>query len=958
MDAVLHILFCADGAEFGEYRGLLEWDHNNYGRIHEIRGDPQSGKTYGMLSLATIRYFKYGQPCILIPRSAGEAYSDIKKSVEDFNAKILEAIIQVRGSAQGVHVEDYQLKYCCTADSARGRGRDRVEGWIRETVPLVYSRIGSAGNVRTLCHDWLPLIARSYGITEDGYINALVLIDESHNTHQDARLHTGDRAAFALGRSQLQRAVHHTHFETLEDAIELAVLADYPESSRDSRSARRAVDRVKAQVRGRCDGRGRFTLLNCVRDVVNVSATHTPSHINQRTYQRGNVVEVPLPPGRAAGFSPLLQDHQRIQCHAIETVERVASEMSIEEAVPGLFTVVDERMDREGFDHTLTYLAIARNARIDETIDVLRKKYRRHDKPLILISAYATSTDSDGVRRGARITGNRAAYPILKHLVSADRHLHYCPGDNRKPPDHFWGDSYACPDGRVRKLVRKGGNIPLHGKVRKQRRRRRMDVRLPKAMQYRIRATLDIVQRALSVEGADLANVKIVTVGRTLLKEGVVVKTNDHNLAPTGMVLTGALKTLRGHGWNHVRTKQAAARIASPYLRDDQRIPEFFAPQEIIDQNNQAYSCQLAMYEAVDLGNERGQAPRQAIRAQNVAGYGDMPDGTRIAARRQMDDQVCADVRHGSTLNPDATPQEGRMPECEHSPRSLLSVQGSACREKSFLLVRALCYHPNISASSFRAMCNLLDCRYLLRDAHTHGRHLWLPSRRTTRRAVSAHFRDPHTGANRFLIEWSGRARHSNVHVPRWLQVEAIRLYSEGGLPACPCGRSECPFPSLEEYDRLINSDETNAGAQPRGPRTPQRLHVCAHRQEISTEANILGRRRREASEADLDSDLESDDQDYQPHQRQRQRRELRDSDGQPRHQTRRQLVVESRAPRGDNTSGAGAYQNRTRSRPQRSRTHRTPDGFAQGAVMNYAEEHSDDMRVSVDSDEEWQMGL
>merc|ERR1712216_21311 len=85
-----------------------------------------------------------------------------------------------------------------------------------------------------------------------------------------------------------------------------------------------------------------------------------------------------------------------------------------------------------------------------------------------------------------------------------------------------------------------------------------LESRLPKTSQYRVRASLSIVQEAIRMSDIALDGIKIITIGATLLREGVTVKTNNHRLATTAMIICASLDSLKKVGSWKVDTGHGA----------------------------------------------------------------------------------------------------------------------------------------------------------------------------------------------------------------------------------------------------------------------------------------------------------------------------------------------------------------------------------------------------------------
>ena len=673
IDKVIYHLCCREGGVFTPHN-LVQWDDTKFGKIHEIRGMPQFGKTKTMFMLGWILYFKYGTPMILVPRSDSAAYSDIKSSIKDFNALIKETIHTVRQSKRGCPTDAYGFKYVCTRDK-----KAEVERTISSGHPFVYARVGTAGNVRKIADNYLPLIARKFGASPDGYINACVMIDEAQNTIQHSGLHERATAVLSSKRFRTDRAYHIESYDGIREALMCGIalkvlgedsweyaISEHAKSEKDESynyilppDLKQGWDQAGEAIRARSDGELFFGLFNCVRHVVLVSATMTPTHINQRQLA-GNIITVPTPTGPHCGFHHNLEEQAQIKCTAIVMNEKLSRLDKITDNVPALFTTAEKIVARDGFDHFLVSLSTGRNAKIDEAIDKIREQHWESQKAVVIISAYASSTDLRlGKRCGVRVTGNRKAQLILKRFKEADQALHTAPLKRRLPEGKLYGDDVKGKDRRTRKLMRSGGDlgqygeihsVPMHGSQEgagagAAAATSALEIRLPKTSQYRVRASLDIVHEAIGMSGIALDGIKIITIGATLLREGVTVKTNNHRLATTAMIICASLDSLKK--WDHGRLIQVTARTAG-LMHKGQRMPELFAPKEVIEHLREAYKFQEAVYDAVDQGSAMGQTPVKAIREQDVKGFAEAPRAN-IAKKNQQPRKILPDVMHGSS---------------------------------------------------------------------------------------------------------------------------------------------------------------------------------------------------------------------------------------------------------------------------------------------------------------------
>ena len=111
------------------------------------------------------------------------------------------------------------------------------------------------------------------------------------------------------------------------------------------------------------------------------------------------------------------------------------------------------------------------------------------------------------------------------------------------------------------------------------------------------------------------------------------------------MIICASLDSLKK--WDHGRLIQVTARTAG-LMHKGQRMPELFAPKEVIEHLREAYKFQEAVYDAVDQGSAMGQTPVKAIREQDVKGFAEAPRAN-IAKKNQQPRKILPDVMHGSS---------------------------------------------------------------------------------------------------------------------------------------------------------------------------------------------------------------------------------------------------------------------------------------------------------------------
>ena len=94
-------------------------------------------------------------------------------------------------------------------------------------------------------------------------------------------------------------------------------------------------------------------------------------------------------------------------------------------------------------------------------------------------------------------------------------------------------------------------------------------VSFPRSRQYRVRTLLSLIHKSCELSGVDRKHVRILTIGSTLLREGVTVKTRDHQLAPTAMVVVGTANDKIE--MNAVDAMQIMGRLCGPRSAEEDR---------------------------------------------------------------------------------------------------------------------------------------------------------------------------------------------------------------------------------------------------------------------------------------------------------------------------------------------------------------------------------------------------
>lgn len=262
---------------------------------------------------------------------------------------------------------------------------------------------------------------------------------------------------------------------------------------------------------------------------------------------------------------------------------------------------------------------------------------------------------------------------------------------------------------------------------------------------------------------------------------------------------------------------------------------------------------QQATYGAVDAGSAQGQAPREALRLQNVEGLGDADPTMYIARKNQTDSEFYADLAHNSSFH--AVPRAAAgWQEHKKSPEQVLNGESGYQR-----LTRVLAYHPGASTARFRATC-LEHASYIFdSDGYfDRSKYTWAARPGETVRPGLWRESDPilsRRSAYRYLFEWRGvpKAQGSRIGLPQYLQQIAHDLGDE--LLPCPCGTEGCRLPTMEEYADLMSppasspsSSSSSSAPASSAPAASAASAASAHRHSSAAAES----RRRHAAGGDI----------------------------------------------------------------------------------------------------------
>ena len=521
-------------------------------------GHVQSGKTNTFIMVALVLFLKYNLGTLAFLLNTGSAYTGITESVTAFNA-MLETYGLTKSEAETISMTVTTLH-----DS---KGLSDLQ--LQPHVPAMYGRILRASNVINGVGDGLKYVSKC-GTDSEGYINAVLIVDEAHNV-------VASQNADVL---RLEQAFHTTDLiqyrETMRDYM--MVFYKKPDGSADTV----LIDGILAKV----DARG-WQAKNLFKGLVFVTATPTPIALTE-TERSLQLLNVSLTQDYY-GYDDSVPLERRIEL-VEETVDGPGhpSLPNIIAKAPWVMDRLDEYMaPAAGQQHVLVYTPGSNDGRVDLARTVA---CQYQEVPMVAICLFGRNGGY-----GACMVFSEAGAGIAREIAAADQALHCNKGDlhvsvgaktscgskvmikdgslrRYRPP---WGGHLheAHAEGKAKLDLKayvpyQGGQVAIP------------TIRFANNMQYRDRVLLDLVLAAAIRAGVPLEQLKVIGIGMQLLREGVTLKTTDHQLPPTAMLYTCPVT-------DDVKLIQATGRIAG--RQQGGAPPKLHATKAVLHVLKQAY---------------------------------------------------------------------------------------------------------------------------------------------------------------------------------------------------------------------------------------------------------------------------------------------------------------------------------------------------------------------------------
>eukprot|EP00045_Choanoeca_perplexa_P001178 m.18294 g.18294 ORF g.18294 m.18294 type:complete len:922 (+) comp10783_c0_seq1:67-2832(+) len=552
-------------------------------------GHVQSGKTDTFIMVALVLFLKYNLGALGFLLNNASVYANITDSVKSFNDKL---------ESYGLTI--YEARRISMVVSTLKSSRPGLTDLqMRPDMPALYGRILCKTGVKGGFASAIKFIGKC-GTDDNGYLNVLLIIDEAHNVN-------ASQNADLLG---LENAVNTQSLVNYRGAMRCEMMKFFkaPDGSADLNR----IDALLAKV----DERG-WTARNLFKVILYVTATTTPIALTEAE-RNIQLLEVPLP-NDYYGYGACVDIHHRIiQVEEVFHETMLRSLPNIIAKAPWVIDRMDEYMAPEkAYQHVLVYAGGKNAGRVD-LATALASRYQ--DVPMVTICLFGNNCGY-----GALMVFSEAAVGIAEQVAAAEKALH-CNNDDlvdqsKKPPpgtmvmvkegqERCYRHPYG---GHLEEAVQKGKALfALDATVDIQGRDVRIpQIRFPSNLNYRDRVLLNIVRKATKLAGFPLEQLKIVGIGMQLLKEGVTLKTTDHQLPPTAMFYAAP-------AGDDVKLIQATGRIAG--RQRDGAIPKLHATKEVLDRVNRAYSLLDECNQGVRAGHEASIPPAMAIAQRETFG--------------------------------------------------------------------------------------------------------------------------------------------------------------------------------------------------------------------------------------------------------------------------------------------------------------------------------------------------
>ena len=509
----------------------------------------QNGKTKEMLALSWVGFFKHGLATYLFVRPDATAYGDLKNSVEEFNQAIKNFIQkQIEQNnpefrKKGISPETY----CLCASTLQQHRSLEIEDvvnvqatGVRQIKPVIRSRLLQAKNVenaQVLFENELALIVKVFGILESAdRIKVIVIIDEAQNSRQTWSGREG-RLENALFVRRDQKIIQNSARVFCEQHDLSHMIESLSKLNKPLRKIAALYVEVTATPMPSflVEPRASPQILKCM--------------IHRNYYGFGDTVWEYCYLSRFFGYSDFfehqIEDDRKIKIHSFEdspclsgldSDDQDDKELAERSCVELLRNAV-----REGaYFHAILYHRLQYNNDMCELAQSITRALMDEVRPLVIFCSYARNQNYG---YGLSMFFNKSAEKSLKpHLIAAqseifinnEEYQRLKSGDqlcSKKPKVGEY--VYLPPDFQTYRIFQmqtmdhglvQGINFDLKGKC---------VAHLPSKMCFRVRTALTLIREACRLASVDPSDLLLVTIGKTLIREGLTVKTWSHELPPT-----------------------------------------------------------------------------------------------------------------------------------------------------------------------------------------------------------------------------------------------------------------------------------------------------------------------------------------------------------------------------------------------------------------------------------------
>lgn len=623
---LVHEILCKFNAASLQMPGLIDRELHMIDHL-SVKSPCQNGKTLETMRLMWLRYLLTGSMSIFMV-SKQSAYLDMKRDAQEFNDKIRDTL---RGK-RGIDVDAYLIHY------RHLRGEPIISSHLERRYCVIYTRVLRADNCRNMMLQDLQRFVPYYGVNRNGLLNINLFIDEAQLLYQTEK----------LNRNQLEYTFFQCQWkEHIADLAHVFFLR-HPNPSIDTGAI---VDMIRNRS---------IAICNAFQCMVEITATHLPLYVAEQhtppAPRRRTDIVVP-PHDNYVGHGQVVPDYRRIKYqvyepdtehwwpesnHVVDQLLRLDAKHPLFSS-PYIMRVLDNYMKNyENLGrHILVSFSVSRNIHYDECADIIMNIYSKSKVPLVVICFYASSSLCH--EYGMRLLANKAALPHVRYIKDADKILNIRKDYQRDRVDKFVDPS----DGLTKRVVTRtlAGNKENDGMVSIK--RSSMEALFPKGNSYTIRDALDLVHKSSDhFGGRDPRHLMIVTLGFRMMKEGVTVKTREHEFPPTDMIIGNK-------GWGNMSIDaeiQWLSRLSG--RRTDGIIPKCHMTAEHYIHWTESLDITTQLEDNVNIGIETGKRPYDAIVEMPTDGLKCIPDDRAIVKRKLQPATLVEQIRKNSNDKP------------------------------------------------------------------------------------------------------------------------------------------------------------------------------------------------------------------------------------------------------------------------------------------------------------------